>query len=109
VPYTIVVGVRLPLLRVDAIQPARAGIGASVGTGMTQSAATTNRPQISCRRPRYERRPARAGIFGWSPCGCTAGVSGRRPIDACCYLVAGAERGVVVGFPPRSDPSAWPA
>ena len=45
-------------------------------------------------------------FVGWSPCGCTPGVSGHRTYT-CRFLVDGRECGRVLSFPACRDPSAW--
>jgi hypothetical protein len=49
----------------------------------------------------------RGTLVGSSPCDCTPGVHGHRAYT-CRYLVDGAECGLVLSFPPCSDPSAGP-
>jgi hypothetical protein len=54
----------------------------------------------------HELAPGRT-LVGWSPCDCTAGVSGHRTYT-CQALVDGRECGLVLSYPPCQDPSAGP-
>jgi hypothetical protein len=47
-------------------------------------------------RARHPLLP-RGTLVGWSPCGCTVGVSGHRTYT-CRYMVDGAECGLVLAF-----------
>jgi hypothetical protein len=47
-------------------------------------------------------------LVGWSPCGCTPGVSGHRNYT-CRFIIDGRECGRVLNYPECRDPSAGPS